>query len=51
MKAKIDRDKKMVVLSLDDPRAREGFKEEVSFELWFEFSKKVTEKIARSHRC
>lgn len=51
LKAKIDRNRKMVILSLDDPRARQGIKEEIPFETWFEFSNRITEKIAKSHRC
>jgi len=50
MKAKIDRERKMVVLSLDDPRAREGMKEEMPFEIWERFSSEVTRKIIKCHR-
>jgi hypothetical protein len=51
VKCKIDRERKMVVLTVEDPRAREGLNEEMPFDSWFEFSKKISEKIARSHRC
>lgn len=51
MKAKIDRERKMVILTVDDPRAREGLKEEMPFDNWFEFSKRIAEKIAKSHRA
>lgn len=50
MKAKIDRIRRMVILSLDDPRAREGIKEEMPFAIWEKFSSEVTRKIIKSHR-
>jgi hypothetical protein len=51
LKARIDRERKMVVLTIDDPRAREGLNEEMPFDSWFEFSERITQKIARSHRA
>lgn len=51
MKAKIDRKRKLVILTLEDPRAREGLKEEMPFEIWWKFRDQVDRKIAKSHRA
>jgi hypothetical protein len=51
LKGKVDRERKLVIFKVDDPRAREGIEEAMTFDTWFEFSKKITEKIAKSHRC
>lgn len=51
MKARINRERKVVVLTLNDPRVRAGIVEEMTFEEWFDFVKEVSLKIARSHRA
>lgn len=51
MKVKIDREKKLVVLIPDDPRAREGIKEEMPFSIWYKFADEVNTRIAKSHRA
>lgn len=51
MKFKIDRDRKIVIFIVDDPRAREGIKEEMPFDIWYKFEAEVNKRIAKSHRA
>lgn len=51
LKAKIDRERRMVILTPDDPRAREGIKEEMPFEVFYKWVNEIERKIARSHRA
>jgi hypothetical protein len=50
LKGKIDRDRKLIIFKFDDPRVREGIEESMPFDVWFEFSKRITEKISKCHR-
>ena len=48
MKAKIDRDRKMVILF--DSKTKKLL-DEIPFDNWFAFAYRITEKISKSHRC
>lgn len=51
MKFKIDRTRKRIIFIFEDPRARQGIKEEMSFDSWFEFQSEVNKRVAKSHRA